>query len=450
MPPEPHWPPVSPPLLSLAAALKVVQERASEVLSNANIEAETCNLADALGRVLAAELRADRDQPPFPRVTRDGFAVRAADVAAGASLRVIGRMRAGEGWQGKPVQAGEAIEIMTGCALPPGADAVLMVEHAEISSDRSGTQFIPRPGRALRAWENVVARGSETRQDDLLLSAGSRLHPQEIALAASCGWRALRVYRQPCVAILSTGDELREPSWEPRMPGGMEAGDAPEPNGGAPPKIESHCIYDSNSHMLAALVQQANGVPLRQSAVADEPEEISASLRKALDAAPLTLVTGGVSMGRYDLVEDSFRELGAEFLFTGVKIRPGKPAVFGCVPGEGARSGRYFFALPGNPVSAMVTFRLFVEPFLAALGGERNWQPRFTLAVLASKVHSKAGLTQFLPAILDSRQPQPTAMPVPTRGSGDLAANARANCYVVVPEECDSIPAGSTIRILLI
>jgi molybdopterin molybdotransferase len=450
MPSEPHWPQISPPLLSLAAALKVVQERASEVLSNSTPQIETCNLADALGRVLALELRADRDQPPFPRVTRDGFAVRAADVA-GTPLRVIGQMRAGEGWQGNPLQTGEAIEIMTGCALPSGTDAVLMVEHIELSGNRLDAEYVtPQRGRDLHTGDNVVAEGSEARRGDLLLSAGTRLHPQQIALAASCGWRDLRVYRQPRVAILSTGDELREPSLEPQMPNGMEVGAVPKSNGGAEAKIEPHCIYDSNSHMLAALVQKANGVPLRHSAVADHPGQIAVELRNALDAVPLTLVTGGVSMGRYDLVEEAFGGLGAEFFFTGVKIRPGKPAVFGRVPAAGDRPERFFFALPGNPVSAMVTFRLFVEPFLAALGGERTWQPRFASAILASDVHSKPGLTQFLPAFLDSRQSQPEATPIPTRGSGDLAANARANCYVVVPEKCDSLPAGATVRILLI
>ena len=154
-------------------------------------------------------------------------------------------------------------------------------------------------------------------------------------------------------------------------------------------------------------------------------------------------------MGRYDLVEDVLASMGAEFFFTGVKMQPGKPVVFGRVPASDHLPARYFFGLPGNPVSTMVTFRVFVQPLLAAMAGEQQWQPPIALATLATELHVKPGLTRFLPAHLNTTQSDPVVTPVPTQGSGDLAANARANCYVIVPEDCEIVHAQSPVRVLL-
>lgn len=154
-------------------------------------------------------------------------------------------------------------------------------------------------------------------------------------------------------------------------------------------------------------------------------------------------------MGRYDLVEEVLTSLGAEFFFTGVKMRPGKPVVFGQIPARDSLPQRFFFGLPGNPVSALVTFRVFVQPLLAALAGERHWQPKAALATLATDLAIKPGLTRFVPARLQTSQALPTVFPVVNRGSGDLAANARANCYAIVPEDCADLVAGQTVQILL-
>ncbi|MHB8392134.1 MAG: molybdopterin molybdotransferase MoeA [Acidobacteriaceae bacterium] len=439
--------------ISFAEACSLVASHSAAILSANAFKARHCDLLRALGRVLAAPVLADRDQPPFPRVTRDGFAVRAEDIASATPLRVVGQLRAGEPWPpgNPPLAAGEAVEIMTGAALPPGADAVLMVEHvqetlagwiddssAEASLHRSVT---PQVGRTLTAGENVVPRGSEARYGELLLEPGTRLGPEHIALAASCGLRSIPVFPQPRVAILATGDELVEPSlpWP-----GFE----PPANQEKTP-IQSHQIYDSNSFALSALLRRAGAIPLRQRPALDQLDDLADCIRQGLDAAPLLLLTGGVSMGKFDLVEDVLASMGAEFFFTGVTMQPGKPVVFGRVPATETRAARYFFGLPGNPVSAMVTFRLFVQPVLAAMSGEQRWQPNMALARLAAELRVKPGLTRFLPAHLDTSQPVATVTAVRTQGSGDLAANARANCYVIVPDNCDVLVADQIVQVLL-
>ncbi len=424
------WPQASSTPIAFDEALAIILTKSAEILAGSAGESQECGLSDALGRVLASEVVAARDQPPFDRVTRDGFAVRARDVAAGMPLRLVGQLRAGEPWPAtrSALLAGEAVEIMTGAALPPGADAVLMIEHASLDEGK----LLARAGRTLSAGENVVPRGSEAGRGDVLLQAGTRLRPKEIALAAACGRRSVSVHARPKVAILATGDELLEPS-----------------GSNAEVAILPHQIYDSNSYSLAALVREAHAVPMRLRTARDQQENLIASIQEGLRAAPLLLLTGGVSMGRYDLVEEALGSLGAEFFFTGVKMQPGKPVVFGRVPAEGDRPERFFFGLPGNPVSTMVTFRVFVQPLLAALARERDWQPRIALAILACDVPSKPGLTRFLPAHLDTGQYEPTVTPIKNQGSGDVAAHARANCSLMIPGDCELLHAGQTVRVLL-
>lgn len=439
--------------VSFAQACSIVAAHSSTIPASDGRQTVSCDLLSALGRRLAVPLTADRDQPPFPRVTRDGFAVRAQDLTTGMPLRIVGQLRAGEAWPSgnPPLAAGEAIEIMTGAPLPLGADAVLMVEHAQESeegftgdndAEAPPRRFVlPRAGRTLTTGENVVPQGSEAHRRDVLLEPGSRLGPEQVALAASCGYLSLPVYAKPNVAILATGDELVGPSMGP-------ASVIPDAGDQQPP-IQSHQIYDSNSHALAGLVHQAGATALRQRPARDTLEDLAACILQGLNAAPLLLLTGGVSMGKFDLVEEVLAGMGAEFFFTGVKMQPGKPVVFGRVPATTDQPARYFFGLPGNPVSTMVTFRVFVEPLLAALAGQQNWQPNIALARLASEFRAKPGLTRFLPACLDTSSPLPTVTPMRTQGSGDLAGNARANCYLVVPEDCEVLAADQMVRVLL-
>jgi molybdopterin molybdotransferase len=273
------------------------------------------------------------------------------------------------------------------------------------------------------------------------LEPGARLRPEQIALAASCGFSSLPVFSMPKVSILATGDEL--------VGGPAQVASSATVAGDSPAAIQPHQIYDSNSHALAALVQQAGGIALRQRPARDEMNDLAACIRTGLQATPLLLLTGGVSMGRFDLVEEALADMGAEFFFTGVKMQPGKPVVFGRVPSDGDRPERYFFGLPGNPVSTMVTFRVFVEPLLAALAGERDWQPNIAMAKLTADFRTKPGLTRFLPARLNTASLVPTVTPVRTQGSGDLAANARANCYLICPEDCELLSADQMVRVLL-
>lgn len=381
---------------------------------------ETVPLLNAQGRVLAQAIVAERAQPPFPRSTRDGYAVRAADLTGEDTLRVVGLVRAGERWAGAPLEPGQAIEIMTGAPMPPGADAVLMVEHGTLVD----CLLRPEAGRALRRGENVVSEGAEARAGAELVPPGRLVGTAEVALAASCGYARLAVYPRPRVAVLATGDELVELTETP----------------------ETWQIRNSNSYALAALVTAEGGEPVRLPIARDTCEDLRQRIAEGREAE-LLLLSGGVSMGKYDLVEEMLREAGAEFVFTGTRIQPGRPAVFGRLPQDGG--WRCFFGLPGNPVSTEVCFRLFVAPYLRGLCGRTDRAPRFAEARLAEDVRGGARVTRFLPAEIAGDWQGVCVRPVPWQGSGDLAANARANGFVVLPQEVAHFPAGETVRVLL-
>jgi molybdopterin molybdotransferase len=397
-------------VVSYAEASRIVREHADRLV--ARHAPQPTGLLDTLGRVLAEPVLADRDQPPFPRSTRDGFACRAADVAAaGLPLEVIGSIRAGD-----PVvievSAGKAVEIMTGAPVPAGADCVVMVEH--VQRDRDTLRL--SPGRSVQPGENIVPMGAEARAGAVIVPRGTRISPAQVAVAAACGSAELSVFGRPRVAIVATGDELVEVSQQP----------------------QPHQIRNSNSYSLAAQILAAGAEPVRLPIARDERGHLEGIIRRALET-DLVLLSGGVSMGKYDLVEEVLLSLGAEFFFTGAMIQPGKPVVFG-------RLGKhYFFGLPGNPVSTMVTFSLFVEPVLGALCGDSGRGPRFAQARLSSEVQVKTGLTRFLPARLADGNVEPVSW----QGSGDLASTSRSNCFLVVPPDQPLLGAGETVTILL-
>jgi molybdopterin molybdotransferase len=414
-------------VLDFEAALAEVMCHASRLRERRPARAaETVPLLASTGRVLAQPLLADRDQPPFDRSTRDGFAVRAADISAGIALKVAGLVRAGEIWTGAAMLPGQAIEIMTGAPVPEGADAVVMIEHVSVADDRVTLV----EGRRLRPGENIVPRGSEARLGEAVAAAGALISAAEIAEAATCGRSALDVFIRPRVAIVATGDEL------------VEIGQSPD----------ARQIRNSNSYGLAALVAAAGAEPVRLETAKDTREDVRDRIARG-SSANLLLFSGGVSMGKYDLVEEVLAEFQAEFFFTGVKMQPGKPLVFGRLPkledAEGAGPECYFFGLPGNPISTQVTFHCFVEPFLRVLCGEDATAPRFVQATLAEEIEGKPGLTRVLPARLHCDLKTPTVKLVPWHGSGDLAANARANCYAVLPPERPEFRAGDVITVLL-
>lgn len=405
-------------------ALEIVRGEAMAAArgGEARVRTERMELLEGAGRVLAQDVTAERDQPPFDRSTRDGYAVQAAKVAGGATLRVAGSVRAGERWTGAELAAGEAIEIMTGAPLPEGADAVLMVEHTAAENGYVRVE----DERSLRAGENVVAQGAEAREGGVVLRAGTRLGAAEIALAASCGREKMEVFARPRVAIVATGDEL------------VELGERPEP----------WQIWNSNGYAIAAMVTEAGATAGRMPVARDLRAEIRERVAEGR-MWDLLLLSGGVSMGKYDLVEEVLAEFGAEFLFTGVRMQPGKPLVFGRLPaGEDGREC-LFFGLPGNPVSTEVTFRCFAEPLVRVLGGGEWVGPPFVQATLSAAVEGKPGLMRLLPARLVSSRERPEVRVVGWKGSGDLAANARANCYAVLPGEVEGFAAGDVISVLL-
>ncbi len=420
-------------LLHYEQAAALVAGYAAE-LGGTPLATERVELGLAAGRVLAQPLCADRDQPPFPRSSRDGFACRAAEASAHGPLTIAGATRAGEA-SGGPLPPGAAWEIMTGAPVPEGTDAVVMIEHVETTHDtEGGTQIaVPAP-RTLVQGENIVARAAEARAGEELVTAGTRIGPAQIALAAACGYAAVEVFVRPRVAIVTTGDEL-------------VAIDS-VPAGGQ--------IRNSNAPMLAALAAAAGAEPWVLPTAVDNAGALDVVLAVAMEA-DLLLLSGGVSAGKFDLVEEALARAGARFHFTGVRLQPGKPVVFGDVPQEGRARILPFFGLPGNPVSSAVTFLLFAAPVIGALTGSRNTAPRFVLARLAADWRGKSGLTRFLPAFctfkagLDKAGPEqpPEVTAVPMQGSGDLAAFVRSNCFLVVPEQAGQLDAGTLVRILL-
>lgn len=370
---------------------------------------ETVPLANAAGRVLAEEIAADRDYPPFPRSARDGFAVRAADLPG--DLQVIGEVRAGEVFRGL-VGAGQAVEIMTGAPVPDGADAVVMVEHTE----RNGGRV--KIARTIKSGENFNPQGIEARGGDVVLSAGVRIGHAEVAMLATVGHTRVLVYLRPRVAIVSTGDEI------------VASAEQPGP----------HQIRNSNAAALAVQVGRAGGVPEILPIARDTYESTRDLVRQGLEA-DLLLLSGGVSAGKYDLVERVLAEFGAEFFFNRVKIQPGQPLVFGKV------KSKFFFGLPGNPGSTMITFETIARAALEKAQGLREPALPLLRARLTSPVRQKIGLTRFLPARLS---PDGSTIESETsHGSGDVRALARCNAFLVTDPDREEWAAGDDIQVLL-
>ncbi|MGA9966415.1 MAG: molybdopterin molybdotransferase MoeA [Terriglobales bacterium] len=414
---------------------------------------ELVELLGSPGQILAEPVLADRNFPPFPRATRDGYAVRAADLAQlPATLTAIAEIKAGATADASlKVESGQAAAIMTGAPAPPGSDAVVMVEY----TSRNGDQVTITKG--IAAGDNIVPIAAEAKKGDRLLSPGGRLDHSAIAVAASVGRSRLLIYSKPRVAVLATGDELADI-------------DVP---------LAPNQIRNSNTYSLAAQVQAAGGESVLLPIAPDEPQRLRELIADGLEA-DLLLLTGGVSMGKYDLVEQALSELKAEFFFTGAQIQPGRPVVFGRIPcgaGAPAREGEenrsrgrgvshadkctkdsgalapeghtYFFGLPGNPVSTMVTFELFARPVLEALAGMTPRKLIFLHAKLKSEIKTKTGLKRFLPAILSGEFEQAEVELVRWQGSGDIAAMASANCYVVIPPDREKIAAGEWVPLLM-
>jgi molybdopterin molybdotransferase len=374
---------------------------------------EFVDLAHAHGRVLAESIRADRDYPALRRSLRDGFAVKSNDVPG--TLRVRGEVRAGEPEQAA-LQAGEALEIMTGAPVPPGADAIVMVEHVERLRGESAEPLV-KIDRGAEANQFINDQGAEARSGTELVPAGTKVDASHIATAAMTGHIALQVEARPRVAILATGDEI------------VSLSQLPAP----------HQIRNSNSYMLGALARGAGADASILPVARDTREALLPLLEQGL-AHDTLIVTGGVSAGKYDLVKPALRELGVTFHFERVRVQPGQPTAFGTY------GNKPVFGLPGNPGSTLVTFQLFARAAIEILSGIEAPILPLLSAHFEAPFRHKLGLTRFLPARLSDDGQK--LRHIPWQGSSDVPALARANVFLIADHDRESWNVGDSIRVM--
>jgi molybdopterin molybdotransferase len=367
--------------------------------------------------VLAEDVLADADMPPFDRSAMDGFAVRSQDAAiVPAVLHVVGRIRAGE-LSSRPLGSGEAVEIMTGAPVPPAADAVQQVEKTRSLDGGSRVELL----HAVAPGQNIAARGSEIGAGERVLERGRLLDPAAVGVLAAVGRARVRVTGRPRVAVLVTGDEL------------VDADETPGPGR----------IRDSNGPALRALARAAGAEVVPLGRERDDAPRLAAALRRGLEHDVL-VVSGGVSAGAFDLVEGAFAELGVTVCFERVAIKPGAPLVFG------TRDRTLVFGLPGNPVSAQVTFELFVRPALLRMQGATSLGPQRVEVELLAPMRNVSGRRSYAPAVASWQDGRLVARPVRSAGSADLVAHARANALVVIDPERRSVEAGERAPALLL
>ncbi|MBX5470060.1 MAG: molybdopterin molybdotransferase MoeA [Thermoleophilaceae bacterium] len=395
----------------MASTLISVAEARERVLAAVSpLPVEEVPLDRALGRVLAEDVAASGDLPSFDSSAMDGFAV----VAGGeAELRVVGESRAGTPFAGA-LRPGTAVRISTGAVIPRGADAVVPVERAR---ERDGRVAVP----AVAPGENVRRAGEDVRAGELLVRAGAPLGPPELAVLAAAGRATVRCGARPRVAVLVTGDELVAPG-EPLGPGQ---------------------IRDSNAVALAALAQAAGANVVRRERVRDRPADTRRALERGLDAADVVCVSGGVSVGPHDHVRPALAELGARELFWGVRLKPGKPVWFG------AAGRTLVFGLPGNPVSAMVTFHLLARPALRALAGA-DPADRRTTARLDSSVRRNPARDQAIRCRLELRDDGWHVRPTKAQESHILSSMLDAQALALVPAGEGELAAGERVEIQLV
>jgi len=376
----------------------------------------TVDLSAAVGLTLAERVVADRDFPPTDRSAMDGFAVRAVDCAEGGRVLLLaGEVRAGQDAGGMVVGVGEAVRIFTGGVVPRGADAVVMVEVTEEDRD-SGTVLVKE---RTEAGQHVRRRGEDIRAGEGVIEPGTRVRPAEIAALAAIGRTRVAVVRAPRVAVISTGDEV------------VEAEAVPAP----------HQVRNSNARMLIAQLQSTR-VDARDLGIAgDEPAALDAMVAGGLTADVLIL-TGGVSVGAYDLVGAALLRAGCGVLFHNVAMRPGKPIL------AAKRGGCLVLGLPGNPVSAFTGFQVFVRPALRKLLGDPQPVATPLCATLLAPLHRKPGRLTYHLAALNWREGKPFVAPVASASSGDVLSLVRANAFIVAPGDPQPIPAGAEVDVL--
>jgi len=371
-------------------------------------------LRTALDRVLAEDVRSPIDVPGHTNSAMDGYALRGAELPhdGNARFRIVGTAWAGRPLQ-RPVATGECARIMTGAAMPEGTDTVLMQEHVEAADDQITVDGRHQPGQNVRLAGEDIARG------EVVVAAGRRLTPADLGLVASVGIGEVTVKRRVRVAFFSTGDELRSLT-EPLEPG---------------------TIYDSNRYTLYSMLQRLGAETIDLGVVRDRHENTLAAFQTAADNADVVISSGGVSVGQADFVRDALATLG-DVKFWKVATKPGRPLAFGHV------RHAWFFGLPGNPVSVMTTFHLFVRPALRKIMGETPAPPMLLKARCESRLKKKAGRTEFQRGVLTSEDGDLRVTKTGPQGSGILTSMSQANCFIILPLESESVAPGDIVTVL--
>lgn len=399
-------------MISVTDAVRTIIEQTE------TLDAETVSLTEACGRVLAEDVYADTDLPPFDRAQMDGYAVRAEDVQnVPARLHLAGEAVAGKGWRGK-LQTGEAVRIMTGAPVPQGADSVQQVEVTRETVDADDGVTVEIEQSSV-VGQFIVPRASEIKKGARVLEAGTRINAAMTAALASFGYANVKVYRRPRVAVIATGSEL------------VAVNESPAPDQ----------IRDSNSFSLAAYATLAGAHVQQMPLAADDLDSLKELIADAAKRADMIVLSGGVSMGRYDFTKPALIELGAEIIFDCVALRPGKPTVFAKL------NNATVFGLPGNPVSVSVTFNLFARTALLQMQGATDSTLAEETATLARTTKGATGRESYLPATLHTDELGTlVAAPLKWGGSSDFVAFTRATALVIIPPDT-TLSAGAIVRV---
>jgi len=399
-------------MISVAEAIQIVKEQTRRLAT------EKVAIHESLDRVLAEDIVADTDLPPFNRSQMDGYAVRAEDTNdAPVRLRIVGESAAGKGWHHQ-LKAGEAVRIMTGAPVPEGADAVQQVELAHELKDNTVVELL----ESVALAKSIVERGSEIARGETILRPGVVINPAMQAVLASFGYATVEVSRKPRVAVMATGSELVAVD---QVPGQDQ-------------------IRDSNNYSIAAYAQRAGAVVERLPLIGDITADLATAFDNAAKSCDVLVTSGGVSMGVYDFTKVALKELGAELFFERVALRPGKPTVFARLP-----NGTLVFGLPGNPVSVSVTFNLFARTSLLAMQGANDPALTAENGVLAKPVKGSLDRESYLPAQLTTNDDgELVAFPLKWGGSSDFIAFARATTLVIIPAGVKMMNSNTIVKVL--
>ena len=380
------------------------------------LQASRCvTIREALGRVVADDVCSPINVPPFINSAMDGYAINAKDIPASgeASLKVTGKSFAGRPFE-HAIKPGEAVRIMTGAVVPEGADTVVMQEHAEVDGDRI------KIGAEHKAGQNVRHPGDDFASGDIIIKAGERLSPAKLGLLASVGVTEFNVVRTPVVAFFSTGDELK----------------------GVGQNLAPGDIYDSNRYILFGMLKKMGVDCIDMGVIPDIKEQIELTLKEAANIADVVITSGGASVGEADYIKEILDDIG-EVNFWKIAMKPGKPLAFGKI------NNTLFFGLPGNPVSAMVTFYQFVQPSIKLLEGEKSDNPLTLTARCLTKLKKRPGRKDFQRGIVTTDNHQLVVDTTGIQGSHMLSSMSKANCFIVLPAEAGDIEAGTDVEIQL-